>query len=51
MCCGLGFLGQVFTVKNRGQGRGINGRRFEETGDIHNEPWLVSPAFEAKKSD
>jgi hypothetical protein len=30
MCCGLGFPGQGFTVRNHGQGRGSNGRRFEE---------------------
>jgi hypothetical protein len=33
MRCGLGFLGQGFTVKNLGQGRGGNGKRFEENGD------------------
>jgi hypothetical protein len=31
-CCGLGFPGKGFTVKNRGPGRGRYGRRFEETG-------------------
>ena len=34
MCCVPGLLGQGFTVKNRGQGRGRYGRRFEGTGDI-----------------
>jgi hypothetical protein len=34
MCCGLGLLGQGFTAKNPGQGRGRYGRRFEETGNI-----------------
>jgi len=29
MCCGLGFLGQGFTVKNLGHGRERYGRKFE----------------------
>jgi len=31
MCCGLGFPGQGYTVKNRGHGRESNGRKFELT--------------------